>query len=65
MSIGPLQTVVIGIAVVFLTLTILTIATYIMSHVIEKYFVEEEKEEQKEKIAAIVAAVQTQNGGGD
>ena len=65
MSFGPFQTVGIGITVVFLTLTILTIATYIMSHVIEKYFVEEEKEDKKEKIAAIVAAVQSQKGGGD
>ncbi|MBS3782058.1 MAG: OadG family protein [Candidatus Thermoplasmatota archaeon] len=56
-----LEVIVIGIGVVFLTLTILTFATYFFGWVINNYFVEEEKDE-KDKVAAIVAAVQTRGG---
>ncbi len=57
---SPVEVILIGIGVVFLTLTILTLATYLFGWIANKYFVEEEDE--KEKIAAIVAAVQTRGG---
>ncbi len=56
----PLEVVVIGIGVVFVTLTILTLSTYLFGKIINKFFVEEEDE--KEEIAAIVAAVQARGG---
>jgi len=60
---SPIEVVIIGIAVVFLTLSVLTIATYLMGYIINKYFLKEEKYE-KEKVAAIVASIQSQTGGG-
>jgi len=57
---SPLEVIVIGIGVVFLTLTILTASTYLFGKVINEFFIEEEDE--KEKIAAIVAAVQSRGG---
>jgi len=57
---SPLEVIVIGIGVVFITLTILTLSTYLFGKIIDEYFVEEEDE--KDKIAAIVAAVQARGG---
>jgi len=57
---SPLEVIVIGIGVVFVTLTILTLSTYLFGKIIDEFFVEEEDE--KEKIAAIVAAIQTRGG---
>jgi len=59
---SAIEVIIIGIGVVFLTLSILTLATYFFGWIINKYFVEEEKEDDKEKIAAIVAAVQARGG---
>ncbi|MGM0510492.1 MAG: OadG family transporter subunit [Thermoplasmatota archaeon] len=56
----PLEVIIIGIAVVFITLTILTLSTYFFGWMINKFFVEEEDE--KEKVAAIVAAIQSRGG---
>ncbi len=58
---NELEVILIGIGVVFLTLSILTMATYFFGWIINKYFVEEE-EDDKEKIAAIVAAIQARGG---
>lgn len=59
---NPIEVILIGIGMVFLTLTILTLATYFFGWLINKYFVEEEKDD-KEKVAAIVAAVRSRGGG--
>ncbi|MFW6064061.1 MAG: OadG family transporter subunit [Candidatus Natronoplasma sp.] len=59
---SAIEVIIIGIGVVFLTLTILTLATYFFGWMINKYFVEEEDEDDKEKIAAIVAAIQARGG---
>ncbi len=56
----PLEVIVIGIGVVFITLTILTLSTYLFGEIINRFFVEEEDE--KEKIAAIAAAIQARGG---
>ena len=58
---NELEVILIGIGVVFLTLSILTLATYIFGGVINKYFAEKE-EDSKEKVAAIVAAIQARGG---
>ncbi len=60
---SAIEVIIIGIAVVFLTLSILTISTYLMGYLINKYFLKEEKDE-KEKVAAIVASIQSQTRGG-
>ncbi len=60
---SAIEVIIIGITVVFLTLSILTISTYLMSYLIDKYFLKEEKDE-KEKVAAIVASLQSQTRGG-
>lgn len=56
---SALEVIIIGLGVVFLTLSILTVVTYFFGWLINKYFVEEEEEDDKEMIAAIVATVQT------
>ncbi len=58
---SPVEVILIGISVVFITLTILTLSTYFFGWIVNKYFIDEE--DDKEKIAAIVAAIQA--GGGD
>ncbi|MBS3817578.1 MAG: OadG family protein [Candidatus Thermoplasmatota archaeon] len=58
---NPLEVILIGIGMVFLTLSILTLATYFFGWLIDKYFVKEEKDD-KEKIAAVVAAVRSRGG---
>ena len=55
---SALEVILIGLGVVFLTLSILTVTTYFFGWLINKYFIKEEDEDEKEKIAAIVAAVQ-------
>jgi len=56
----PIQVIVIGIGIVFITLTILTLSTYLFGKIINRFFVEEEDE--KERIAAIAAAIQARGG---
>ncbi|MFP3872586.1 MAG: OadG family transporter subunit [Candidatus Aenigmatarchaeota archaeon] len=54
----PLEVIVIGISVVFITLGILTLSTYFFGWIINKFFIEKEEDEE-EKIAAIAAAIQS------
>lgn len=51
-----LEVILIGLGVVFLTLSILTLVTYFFGWLIDRYFVEEEDDD--EKVAAMVAAIQ-------
>ncbi len=57
----PLEVMIIGIGVVFITLSILTLATYLFGWIINKFFVQE-KEDEKEKVAAIIAAIHARGG---
>ncbi|MFP4001502.1 MAG: OadG family protein [Thermoplasmata archaeon] len=50
-----LEVILIGLGVVFLTLSILTLVTYFFGWLIDRYFV---KEDDDEKVAAMVAAIQ-------
>ncbi|MFP4143384.1 MAG: OadG family protein [Thermoplasmata archaeon] len=50
-----LEVILIGLGVVFLTLSILTLVTYFFGWLIDRYFVEEDDDE---KVAAMVAAIQ-------
>lgn len=54
---NALEVIVIGIGVVFLTLGILTLSTYLLGWIINRYF-EEEEEDEKKRVAAIAAAIQ-------
>ncbi len=56
----PLEIVLIGILGVFVTLGILTIATYGMIEVVKRY--KDREESDKKKIAAIVVKAKTQRG---
>ncbi len=54
----PIEVILIGLGVVFITLGILTLSTYLFGSIINRFFVSKEEEEM-EKIAAIVAAIQS------
>ncbi len=54
---SALEVILIGLAVVFATLTILTLSTYLFGWIINKYFVKEE--DDRAKVAAIVAAIRS------
>ncbi len=53
----PFIVIVTGIVVVFITLGILTLSTYITGWIVERSFGRRD-EDEKERIAAIVAAIQ-------
>ncbi len=57
---SPLEVIIIGLVVVFATLSILTLSTYFFGWIINRYFVEEE--DDKAKVAAIVAAIHSRGG---
>ncbi len=59
----PIEVILIGLGVVFVTLGILTGSTYLFSWIIDKYFVMEE-EDELEKVAAIVAAIRSRGDVG-
>jgi|GEM_PF-2678167 len=59
----PIEVILIGLGVVFVTLGILTGSTYLFSWIIDKYFVKEE-EDELEKVAAIVAAIRSRGDVG-
>ncbi len=58
---NTLEVILIGLGVVFITLTILTVSTYFFGYIINKFFVSED-EDEKEKVAAIVAAIHSRGG---
>ncbi|MFO7991778.1 MAG: OadG family protein [Thermoplasmata archaeon] len=58
---NTLEVILIGLGVVFITLTILTVCTYFFGYIINKFFVSED-EDEKEKVAAIVAAIHSRGG---
>ncbi len=59
----PIEVILVGLGVVFVTLGILTGSTYLFSWIIDKYFVKEE-EDELEKVAAIVAAIRSRGDVG-
>ncbi len=58
---NTLEVILIGLGVVFITLTILTISTYFFGYIVNKFFVSEDEDEKK-KVAAIVAAIHSRGG---
>lgn len=59
----PIEVILVGLGVVFVTLGILTGSTYLFSWIIDKYFVKEE-EDELEKVAAIVASIRSRGDVG-
>ncbi len=58
---NTLEVILIGLGVVFITLTILTMSTYFFGYIVNKFFVSKEDDE-KEKVVAIVAAIHSRGG---
>lgn len=56
-----IEIIVIGLSVVFITLSILTVSTYFFGYIINKFLTGKEEIEE-EKVAAIVAALQSRGG---